>query len=647
MNTEYRPTDLYQPASTHLTYRPDIDGLRAIAVVAVIIFHAFPSLLPSGFIGVDMFFVISGYLITSIILKGLNQQVFSFKTFYRNRIKRIFPALATVLILTIIAGWMILPADEYKQLGKHIASSAGFISNFTLWEESGYFDTAADTKPLLHLWSLGIEEQFYIIWPLILWFSWKKRLNYLWPLLLLAVLSFAANIHIAHTDPTDAKLYYAPNTRFWELWIGALLAYISLFRISLTRLFGNSPAHTSPKTLLTANVTTTLGVALLLTGFMTISTDRIFPGWWALLPTIGSALIISAGMQAWFNRIILANRWFVCIGLISFPLYLWHWPLLSFVHIVDSATPAVATRIALVASAFVLGWLTKKWIEDPLRFGLTKKAVTPALIFVLLLTGLAGYVIYAKQGIPARHGITELKRDIGRYECDDRKKNSGCVFGNLNSDKLIILFGDSHAEHLSKALDTTFGHDYKIHMITNGSCFVGNTFTIPEIGNKKDCSKAISTLKSVLDKPVYAIIRSQRWHGYGIEDRIRIERAVNDTITMFTNPPGKIVIVGSTADVDFNCLVNNYYAPSDTKRKSCNTFENIKRINQVFIDTTSQLDVPANVHFVYPYRTICPNGLCTPIQGNIALYSDIHHLSKDGAMLIMPDIAKLLTPPDK
>src|SRR5450830_2138955 len=178
----------------HPKYRPDIDGLRAIAVLSVIIFHAFPSLLKGGFIGVDIFFVISGFLISTILFSSLEKDQFSFAEFYARRVKRIFPALLLVLLSCYIFGYFVLFADEYRQLGKHIAGGAGFISNFVLWDESGYFDTTAEIKPLLHLWSLGVEEQFYIFWPLILWVLAKQRLNFLAALLVFTALSFALGV---------------------------------------------------------------------------------------------------------------------------------------------------------------------------------------------------------------------------------------------------------------------------------------------------------------------------------------------------------------------------------------------------------------------------------------------------------------------
>ena len=180
--------------NTALTYRPDIDGLRAFAVIAVVTYHAFPALLPGGFVGVDVFFVISGFLISSILYSNLEAGRFSMLDFYGRRIRRIFPALILVMSACYALGWFVLLPDEYAQLGKHIAGGAGFVQNFVLWSESGYFDNAAETKPLLHLWSLGIEEQFYIVWPILLWIAYRLRLNLLSMTILIAVISFVLNI---------------------------------------------------------------------------------------------------------------------------------------------------------------------------------------------------------------------------------------------------------------------------------------------------------------------------------------------------------------------------------------------------------------------------------------------------------------------
>lgn len=222
------PLPSAEPHLSHPKYRPDVDGLRAIAVLAVVFFHAFPNVIKGGFIGVDVFFVISGYLISTIIFENLDRGSFSFSEFYARRIKRIFPALILVLVACFTFGWFVLLADEYKQLGKHIAAGAGFISNIVFWNEAGYFDNAAHTKPLLHLWSLGIEEQFYILWPLVLWFAWKRKFNLLTITILFAIASFALNVKGVKQDAVAT--FYSPQTRFWELLSGSLLAWTTLYK---------------------------------------------------------------------------------------------------------------------------------------------------------------------------------------------------------------------------------------------------------------------------------------------------------------------------------------------------------------------------------------------------------------------------------
>ncbi|MBF0299331.1 MAG: acyltransferase [Oligoflexia bacterium] len=299
-------------------YRKDIDGLRAIAVLAVIGFHAFPEWIKGGFIGVDIFFVISGFLISSIIFTELDNNKFNFMTFYSRRIRRIFPSLIIVLLAFYSLGWFTLLADEFQQLGKHILSGAGFISNFTLLREANYFDNTTDTKPLLHLWSLGIEEQFYIIWPFLLWVAWKKRFNKLLVCSSIIILSFLINIITIKIDPKIS--FYSPVSRFWELISGSMLAYISINKKI-------SPANGN-KFLL--NTTSTLGIFLIIISISLITKENNFPGWLAIFPIIGTYLLISVDSNTFINRVILSNRTLVWIGLISYPLYLWHWPLLAF-----------------------------------------------------------------------------------------------------------------------------------------------------------------------------------------------------------------------------------------------------------------------------------------------------------------------------
>ncbi len=368
----------------HPKYRADIDGLRAVAVLSVLLFHAFPKLLPGGFIGVDIFFVISGFLISTIIFESLARREFSFVDFYARRIRRIFPALITVMLATFIAGWFILFPDEYKQLGKHMVGGALFVSNFVLWRESGYFDAAAESKPLLHLWSLAIEEQFYILFPLAIWLAWRARLNLLSLVALVGLLSFAFNLYHIRHDPIGT--FYQPQFRFWELMAGSMLALLVLDRsgwvkkiesfisLRVNRLMYRRAAQQDTEATL-ATVKSCLGMALIIAGLCLINKSMPFPGKWALLPVAGAVLLIWAGPHACLNRWVLSNRVAIWFGKISYPLYLWHWPLLVYLRILDdNSDPSYLMRAGALVVSIVLAWLTYQYIEKPIRFG---KAAQP------------------------------------------------------------------------------------------------------------------------------------------------------------------------------------------------------------------------------------------------------------------------------
>ena len=444
-----------QPHLSHPKYRPDIDGLRAVAVLAVVAFHAFPSWVRGGFIGVDIFFVISGYLISTIIFENLDRGTFSFTDFYARRIKRIFPALIIVLIACFIFGWFELLAEEYKQLGKHIAAGAGFISNFMLLNEAGYFDNSADTKPLLHLWSLGIEEQFYIVWPLFLWFAWKRKFNILVITIIVAIASFVLNIKGIKQDMVAT--FYSPQTRLWELISGSLLAWFTLYKkdtlaniklkldLLLSRIVHSEKKEPDDKVL--SNVLSFVGLLLLVYGFWRINKELSFPGNWALVPVLGAVLIITAGSEAWINRTVLSNKVAVWFGLISFPLYLWHWPLLSFARIVENQVPSRNIRIAAVVLSIALAWLTYKLVERPIRFGRYEKIKSLVLVFLLFIVGFIGYNTYQRDGLSFRlKGVTNEHLLIKRKGFDGLLSSLAWYQGKED----WLFLGDNYDKTVSK-----------------------------------------------------------------------------------------------------------------------------------------------------------------------------------------------------
>lgn len=426
-------------------YRADIDGLRAIAVLSVVIFHAFPTFLQGGFVGVDIFFVISGFLITSIILKQVAVNTFSLSHFYANRIRRIFPALLLVLIFCLVIGWFSLTADEYKQLGFHAAGGALFIDNFIFWRESGYFDNPAETKPLLHLWSLAIEEQFYLVWPLVLVFilRYTKAVARVFMILILTSLAYSA-WKVGVNPITD---FFSPLTRAWELLLGGLLAYA---------LFKNVTLKTSQ-----GNIASMAGLLLIASAILLINKASAFPGLWAILPTLGAMLLIWA-KDSYINQKILAHPLLVGIGLISYPLYLWHWPLLIFARIFEGETPTVFIRVALVLVSVILAWATYQFIEKPIRFSKRSKWLIATLCILMLITFAAGVVVKNNRGFKFRNQhqfnadpatmVIGADRDSHKRGCGiehlTKEKIEWCTNDNKQTIQNFVVLGDSKGEAL-------------------------------------------------------------------------------------------------------------------------------------------------------------------------------------------------------
>ncbi len=448
---------------THPKYRADIDGLRAIAVLSVVGFHAFPKWIPGGFVGVDIFFIISGFLISGIIFGNLEKNSFSYSEFYARRIKRIFPALLLVLFSSYVFGWYVLLSNEYAQFGKHMAAGASFISNFILWNEAGYFDNMSDLKPLLHLWSLAIEEQFYIVWPLLLGLIWKRKLNFLTLTITIAAISFSFNIFIANTNPTAD--FYSPFSRFWELMLGGTLAYLTLHK----------PQHLPKK----PNWQAIIGFIFIAAGLLLVNRDRAFPGWWALLPTLGAVLIISAGPNAWFNKNILGNKLVVWVGLISYPLYLWHWPLLSFARIIANGEPSKEIRFTLVLTSFLLAWLTYQFLEKHIRNN-TTKFVVPSLSILMLFSLIFGLLTLNQTWGPRNSNpkLEIIVNAIGDWESTQSlqalKMNGQSFYFKEFDNQNVLLLGDSHIEqYIPRVVDYANKSSFvskSVYFATQGGC---------------------------------------------------------------------------------------------------------------------------------------------------------------------------------
>ncbi|NBS95101.1 MAG: acyltransferase [Betaproteobacteria bacterium] len=439
-------------------YRADIDGLRALAVASVVLFHAFPQAIKGGFIGVDVFFVISGFLISGHNFKELADGNFSFARFYARRVTRLFPALTVVLLTTWFFAWFLLFNDEFKQLGNHVSRAAIFLSNFILLHESGYFDTIAESKILLHLWSLAIEEQFYIVWPLILVAVWRLKRG---RLLLLVAISAASFVWNGWLSLHDLKQdFYSPLARFWELSSGALLAYLP---------FTRGHRNLAPGM---ASFLSGLGIVLMITGICMLDSSVAFPGYWALIPVLASVLLIGAGPRAWVNHHVLSRPILTQLGLISYPLYLWHWPIFSLARVVNGESVPMGGRVILILISVGLAWLTYRLVETPVRFQIRHPRKTWILSLLMLLVGVLGYVTSKTDGFPDRDVMNSDRvfnqGDIGHeafhrysqehfFPCEETRIASTvgtwngmvrCFQSKKQKPIDLVLVGDSHAEHL-------------------------------------------------------------------------------------------------------------------------------------------------------------------------------------------------------
>lgn len=409
-----------------VAYRPDIDGLRAVAVSSVVLFHAFPGALPGGFVGVDIFFVISGYLITGIVTSELQAKTFSLATFYQRRIRRIFPALIVVLAATIFFGLRFLLPNELHSLGKNAVASTLFAANLMLLSEVNYFDIEAHLKPLLHLWSLGIEEQFYLVWPLILCALPQRRR----PLAAIVglVASFALNVALVDSHP--AATFFLPFTRAWELMAGALLTFV--------------PAQTKA----IKEIAAIAGLAAIDASFFLFNAKTPFPGWAAALPVAGAALLIMSE-GAFINRV-LALKPFVGVGLISYPLYLWHWPVLVFIQVYLFRPLNDTLGFVAVVVATALAMLTYFAVERPIR---RQSRIWPIVTAMAAAGALGIFATVAKTpDLPPQLQAMIEDPDIRAWrvsECMLLDKDKG-DFSSCTEDKrpLIAIWGDSTASAL-------------------------------------------------------------------------------------------------------------------------------------------------------------------------------------------------------
>jgi len=648
-------------------YRSEIDGLRAIAVLAVLAFHAWPNHVRGGFVGVDIFFVISGFLITGLIDKDLEQGTFSLAGFYARRVRRIFPALVTVFVGCLAVGWIVLLPDEFRSLGKQVGAAAAFVANLAFLQEVDYFDTAAEVKPLLHLWSLGVEEQFYVVWPLLMLLSWRAKASPLVVAGVILTVSFAWNVAISASSPAAA--FYLPVTRFWELMLGCLLALAT----------SRSGARSAPvRSLLTsfeclsergkAAVRTSaawLGAAAIVFAILLFEREKSYPGWWALWPAMGALLLISAGPRVWINRRVLSHPTLVYVGLISYPLYLWHWPILAAERIVRLKEPTVLIKMAGLGVAFLLAVWTYKFIEKPIRFGSAMVRKPIVVSIALGLVGCLGLLIYAQDGFRLRIPTAPVAAEwanayrLGRCflgaDQDPSAFGAECERSDGGNARRILLWGDSHAAHLFPGLEHLERREKSIQVAQYAASGCPPVLSFSSAA-REHCAPINDFVRRRMERSKPEIvIMAARWQLYqnaGPSGEIKDE-AIRATVrTLKSSGVEHVVGIGQFPDweaapskirarISRASAMNIFGYDARSPLTRSKTF-----LNLAVLDLDRKIG-PAfeseGATFISPASSLCDNDGCLLLVPNMpdeVLAWDTNHLSKAGSIFFVESNAK-------
>ncbi|ARV17461.1 O-acetyltransferase OatA [Curvibacter sp. AEP1-3] len=622
-----------------LTYRADVDGLRAVAILIVVAFHAFPDMFPGGFIGVDVFFVISGYLITSILRHEMQTSQWSLVSFYARRILRIFPALILVLFACLVVGWHTLLAPEYMQLGKHLGLGTLFLSNIGLWWEAGYFDKVSEAKPLLHLWSLAIEEQFYIVWPIVLWVVLRFRLSAAHIVSTLGVFSLLLSAWWVWIDPTQA--FYSPLSRAWQLLAGAYLALNpGIFR-------SVRPAVRS------------LSVIGLLLATLLLNSKVPFPGLVALLPVVAAMILVGySTKQDWTVRL-LAHPWMVAIGKVSYPWYLWHWPLLSFAYIIESGNASVALRIGLVLASLLLAVLTYKLWELPMR-RFPRRIVISLLLLGMVVLGLLGKNIHDRYGLERiRHkNLIQLDQASSQDFLDFEKQGlitdakcekpfkfperEVCLLAHADKPVSAVVLGDSHAVHafwgLAKAFDAL---GLNLAVRGKGAC-------VPVMAAKSgtgasECERHMETaLRDIArDANVRAVALVFRGRYLTeqslLQERQDFEGKLDATLSLLQSTGKQVYYFLPVVEPGFDPRLCLGALPLGRKPPySCVIDKTVDDVKSEMVRTSAArvLTRWPQVRVVDPNTMLCLDGKCPILRDGHSIFKDENHLSRAGSMLL-------------
>lgn len=627
-------------------YRRDIDGLRAVAILFVVAFHAFPAALPGGFVGVDIFFVISGFLISSIIFGSLRRGDFSFAEFYAHRVRRIFPALLAVLLTCFVVGRYVLRPDEFSLLAEHLTSGAAFFQNFALWKEHGYFDAASHSKPLLHLWSLAIEEQFYLAYPLLVWATWRMGLNVLAVILVLCGVSFALCVHGTYIDLDPVGTFYLPQTRFWELFAGAALAWLHTYPAT------NEIQRAKEVLGKYRHVASVVGFALLTFALLWVEEGPQFPGWHAAIPVSGAFLMLAAGPNGFMNRWVLANRPMVLVGLVSYPLYLWHWPILSFAWIVESGHPSTLVRAGALSLSVALAWLTFVAIEKPIRFGKKSAIRTVALCGALGAIALVGQ--YSAAPPSGANGSARVATRLDPYcrETFNPKGNLCRVAKEAPPTTLVV--GDSHAYRLFLGLEE---EQFRGAMAGNVMLFGQTACPFPAPASS-ECGRFFSDVYALIESnpsietvvlasvTIRHYIQSKRFDGIAAPYEAWGGLLHRD-LTRLRQLQKKVVVIVDNPMLDFDpkqCDVRSFRITKTTPRSDCAIsaaayFERERLYRDVLFGVVHRFP---EVSVVDTSKVFCSQSRCSAIKAGKLLYDDDNHLSVFGIRLVLEQLVPLI-----
>lgn len=673
--TDKEPMSKTRPsAPDSLTYRPDIDGLRAIAVIPVVLYHFRVPGFGGGFVGVDVFFVISGFLITSLLFGELGAGEFSILRFYERRARRIFPALFTVMAASLAAGIAVFFPRDLLRLAESTAATALFVSNFDFWLQSGYFDVGADLKPLLHTWSLAVEEQFYVVFPALLYLMHtRKRASLLLLVSALAVTSFGLGVWAVNQYPS-AAFYLAPY-RTWELMLGAILA------------LGEFPM---PKWPWVGDLLSVLGLVGIAWAVFCFTSQTPFPGLSALFPCLGAAALVFAGRREGGTvQRILATRPLVFVGLVSYSFYLWHWPIHVFANYVFGSSPGITLTSALILLSFGLAVLSWRYIERPFR---QRQWISRRSIFRLggmaTATSLAiSGLLFAVHGLPQRFApnirlINAEADDIEprRHACfnvsaQDITAGRLCTIGAVVPRAAsFVLWGDSHADALMPAIDAAAARaGRKGFFIGHGRCPPLLRLSLTDEPTARCAQLNDAALRVALSKEISDVILVARWAyydqgaGYGpdakevrhlidldppaTEDASQHEsfaRILARTVGILITSGKRVTIVAPVPEPGFDvpeALARD--ASFGLHEARALPFIEYRSRNAFVLNDLENLRRRYGVRVVEPARLLCSSQQCELQRDGKPLYVDHHHLSVFGAREISGLFAAVFQTPEK